>query len=157
MKPSEPTWMFEELTLLPIWMNDLQVCLQSYIDKYIAWLWLCTYNKEHPCNNFTIYTSWLWPDYGYGWTLWFARLSESNHHHLSKWGKRMLELLKNEKKKKKIIVVAVYVVLLSKEIQCGSPPHSSNTTNRFPLGFSHERGTWYLRVTSSLSLFKIDK
>lgn len=37
-----------------------------------------------------------------------------------------------------------YAVLLTKEILVGSPPHSSNTTNRLPLGFSQERGTWYL-------------
>lgn len=31
-------------------------------------------------------------------------------------------------------------VLVAKEIPVGSPPHSSNTTNRFPVGFSHDRG-----------------
>lgn len=41
------------------------------------------------------------------------------------------------------LLILYYAVLLSKEILVGSPPHSSNTTNRLPLGFSHERGTWY--------------
>lgn len=44
----------------------------------------------------------------------------------------------------------VYIVLLTKEIPLGSPPHSSNTTNRFPFDFSHERGTWYLGLTITL-------
>lgn len=34
--------------------------------------------------------------------------------------------------------------LLTRWIPFGSPPHSSNTTNRFPVGFNQERGTWYL-------------
>lgn len=34
--------------------------------------------------------------------------------------------------------------LLTKEILVGSPPHSSKMTRRFPVGFSHEIGTWYL-------------
>jgi hypothetical protein len=40
----------------------------------------------------------------------------------------------------------VYVVLLPKEIPLGSPPHSSNTTIKFPFGYSQERGTWYLEL-----------
>ena len=30
-----------------------------------------------------------------------------------------------------------------------SPPYSSSTTSRFPLGFSHDRGTWYHRWEGS--------
>ena len=37
-------------------------------------------------------------------------------------------------------------VLLTREIPLGSPPHSSSTTIRFADGFSHERGTWYLKT-----------
>lgn len=36
--------------------------------------------------------------------------------------------------------------LLTKNIPFGSPPHSSNTTNKLPVGFSHDRGTWYLKL-----------
>lgn len=40
-------------------------------------------------------------------------------------------------------------LLATKEILVGSPPHSSNTTNEFPLGcFNHEQGTWYLKTTA---------
>lgn len=40
---------------------------------------------------------------------------------------------------------ALPVVLLTNEIPVGSPPHSSNTTKRFAVGYSQELGTWYLK------------
>lgn len=46
-------------------------------------------------------------------------------------------------------------VLLTREIPVGSPPCSSNTTNRFPFGCSHERGTWYLILLGSLNLLHV--
>jgi hypothetical protein len=57
----------------------------------------------------------------------------------------------------KISAQTLAVVLLTKEIPVGSPPHSSNTAKRFPLGLSHERGTWYLRLIASSRLHKLDK
>jgi hypothetical protein len=37
-------------------------------------------------------------------------------------------------------------VLFTREIPLGSPPHSSSTMTRLLVGFSHERGTWYLKT-----------
>lgn len=39
-----------------------------------------------------------------------------------------------------ILLISFFI----KEIQFGSPPISSNTTIKFPAGFSQDRGTWYL-------------
>lgn len=36
--------------------------------------------------------------------------------------------------------------LVAKDICVGSPPISSNNTRVLSLGWSHERGTWYLRI-----------
>lgn len=55
-------------------------------------------------------------------------------------------------KAKSIPFRVLYLDLLTREIPVGLPPHSSNTTNKFPLGFSHDRGTWYLKFTSSRSI-----
>lgn len=46
-----------------------------------------------------------------------------------------------------VIHLVLQAVLLTKEIPLGLPPHSSKITNWFPVGFSHERGRWYLKQT----------
>ncbi|CAH2077910.1 unnamed protein product [Thlaspi arvense] len=38
------------------------------------------------------------------------------------------------------------------EIPLGSPPNSSSTIIRFPDGFTHERGTWYLKTPKKSTL-----
>lgn len=40
------------------------------------------------------------------------------------------------------------ISLLTRDIPFGSPPHSSKTTNKFPVGYNHERGMWYLKSLS---------
>jgi hypothetical protein len=42
--------------------------------------------------------------------------------------------------------VIYHVVLVASATPVRSPPYSSSTTSRLPLGFSHDRGTWYLKT-----------
>jgi hypothetical protein len=44
----------------------------------------------------------------------------------------------------------VHVVRVARLTPARSPPYSSSTTSRFPLGFSHDRGTWYLQRNASV-------
>jgi hypothetical protein len=39
-----------------------------------------------------------------------------------------------------------HVVLVASATPARSPPYSSSSTSRLPLGFSHDRGTWYLKT-----------
>lgn len=45
----------------------------------------------------------------------------------------------------KISEQTLSISLWTREIPFGSPPHSSKTTNKFPVGYNHERGMWYLK------------
>ena len=51
----------------------------------------------------------------------------------------------------KISAHTLSISLLTKNIPFGSPANSSKTTSKFPVGFSHERGTWYLKILAVVS------
>lgn len=46
------------------------------------------------------------------------------------------------------------ISLLTREMPFGSPPHSSKTTNKFPVGYNHDRGMWYHLCEASPQLLK---
>lgn len=55
------------------------------------------------------------------------------------------------------LFVIYFTDLFTTETLDTSPPSSSKSTNKFPLGFNHDRGTWYLQKTNTKTRFKTKK